>query len=144
MIFSLLSPAESTDLDVLLDDAIVEAAWKRRVYPKRVLEHVVHSLRAERRLMVGSLPRAHGPTCPLPHMPGSGLLVSSAFFVFLSTFCVFQGLHENAVPPEEVLTDPDQGPSSNRLPFYCCSNYNNSSMILHIGLSPPVLQQEAS
>lgn len=42
---------ESTDLDVVLDDTIVEAAWKRRVYPKRILPHVVHSLRAERKLM---------------------------------------------------------------------------------------------
>lgn len=49
----MLSPAESTDLDDVLDDAIVEAAWKRRVYPKRILPHVVHSLKAERKLMVG-------------------------------------------------------------------------------------------
>lgn len=75
-IFSVLSPAESTDLDVVLDDTIVEAAWKRRVYPKRILPHVVHSLRAERKLMVGSerLPdllrqyrlkeRTTGPTGP--------------------------------------------------------------------------------
>lgn len=46
-------PAESSDLDAVLDDAIVEAAWKRRVYPKRILPHVVHSLKAERKLMVG-------------------------------------------------------------------------------------------
>lgn len=51
--FFVFSPAESSDLDVLLDDTIVEAAWKRRVYPKRILPHVVHSLRAERKLMVG-------------------------------------------------------------------------------------------
>uniref|UniRef100_A0A674N6X9 NSL1 component of MIS12 kinetochore complex n=1 Tax=Takifugu rubripes TaxID=31033 RepID=A0A674N6X9_TAKRU len=42
---------EATDLDVLLDDTIVEAAWKRRVYPKRILPHVVHSLKAERKLL---------------------------------------------------------------------------------------------
>ncbi|CAF89539.1 unnamed protein product [Tetraodon nigroviridis] len=42
---------ESSDLDVVLDDAIVEAAWKRRVYPRRVLPHAVRSLKAERKLL---------------------------------------------------------------------------------------------
>lgn len=45
-------PSESSDLDVVLDDAIVEAAWKRRVYPRRVLPHAVRSLKAERKLLV--------------------------------------------------------------------------------------------
>lgn len=53
LLLSLLSPAESSDLDVVLDDTIVEAAWKRRVYPKRILTHVVHTLKAERKLLVG-------------------------------------------------------------------------------------------
>lgn len=52
-IFSVLSPAESTDLDIILDDAIVEAARKRCIYPKRILPHVVHAFKAERKLMVG-------------------------------------------------------------------------------------------
>lgn len=41
------------DLESLLDDTIVEAAGRRRAYPKKILPHVVHSLRAERSLMVG-------------------------------------------------------------------------------------------
>lgn len=137
-IFSVLSPAESTDLDVVLDDTIVEAAWKRRVYPKRILPHVVHSLRAERKLMVGSerLPdllrqyrlkgRTTGPTGPeskqeipfiLLHFDPREIhvlvpvFVFSDFFVFLHCL-FFQGLYEKAVKPEEVVKDPDQGHSS--------------------------------
>lgn len=51
-VFSL--PAdEAIDLDILLDDTIVETTWRRRTYPKQILPHVVHSLKAERKLMVG-------------------------------------------------------------------------------------------
>ncbi|XP_040017056.2 kinetochore-associated protein NSL1 homolog [Gasterosteus aculeatus] len=42
---------EAMDLESLLDDTIVEAAGRRRAYPKKILPHVVHSLRAERSLM---------------------------------------------------------------------------------------------
>ncbi|KAM8831505.1 kinetochore-associated protein NSL1 homolog [Spinachia spinachia] len=42
---------EALDLEGLLDDAIVEAARRRRAYPKEILPHVVHSLRAQRSLM---------------------------------------------------------------------------------------------
>lgn len=53
-VFSL--PAdEAIDLDGLLDDTIVETTWRRRTYPKQILPHVVHSLKAERKLMVGVL-----------------------------------------------------------------------------------------
>ncbi|XP_068564412.1 kinetochore-associated protein NSL1 homolog [Cebidichthys violaceus] len=38
------------DLESVLDDAIVETARRRRAYPKKILPHVVHSLRAERKL----------------------------------------------------------------------------------------------
>lgn len=44
---------EAADLKSLLDDTIVETTWKRRAYPIKILPHVVHSLKAERKLMVG-------------------------------------------------------------------------------------------
>lgn len=43
---------EAVDLESALDDTIVETTWKRRAYPKQILPHVVHSLKAERKLMV--------------------------------------------------------------------------------------------
>ncbi|KAA8582907.1 hypothetical protein FQN60_015453, partial [Etheostoma spectabile] len=45
--------AEDEDLNLqnLLDDAIVETARRRRKYPKQILPHVVHSLKAERKVM---------------------------------------------------------------------------------------------
>lgn len=42
---------EAMDLESLLDDTIVEATRRRRTYPKKILPHVVHSLKAERKLM---------------------------------------------------------------------------------------------
>ncbi|KAF7656084.1 hypothetical protein LDENG_00046410 [Lucifuga dentata] len=42
---------EAIDLENLLDDTIVDTAWRRRTYPKQILPHVVHSLKAERKLM---------------------------------------------------------------------------------------------
>lgn len=77
-------PAGSSDLDDLLDDAIVEAAWRRRIFPRRALTQVVHRLRAERRLMVG-LDRLVQPgrkesSCP-PHLPKT--------HAFLPLFCLF-------------------------------------------------------
>ncbi|XP_056283525.1 kinetochore-associated protein NSL1 homolog isoform X2 [Pseudoliparis swirei] len=48
---------EALDLESLLDDAVVEAARRRRAYPNKIRPHVVHALRAERKLMVGSGPR---------------------------------------------------------------------------------------
>ncbi|KAK5903130.1 hypothetical protein CgunFtcFv8_006938 [Champsocephalus gunnari] len=42
---------EPLDLESLLDDAIVETTRKRRAYPTQILPHVVHTLRAERKLM---------------------------------------------------------------------------------------------
>ncbi|XP_068454907.1 kinetochore-associated protein NSL1 homolog [Clinocottus analis] len=42
---------EATDLESLLDDTIVEATRRRRVYPKKILPHVIHALKAERKLM---------------------------------------------------------------------------------------------
>lgn len=44
---------EAVDLEAALDETIVETTWKRRTYPKRILPHVVHTLKAERKLMVG-------------------------------------------------------------------------------------------
>ena len=44
---------ESADLESLLDDTIVETTRRRRTYPRQILPHVVHSLKAERKLMVG-------------------------------------------------------------------------------------------
>lgn len=108
-IFSVLSPAESTDLDIILDDAIVEAARKRCIYPKRILPHVVHAFKAERKLMVGlqKLPdllirtQLRKPTGPeskqeIPHillcfepMEIHALVPVCFDFLFLCTFCVF-------------------------------------------------------
>ncbi|XP_034018670.1 kinetochore-associated protein NSL1 homolog [Thalassophryne amazonica] len=42
---------ESVDLESLLDDTIVETSRRRRTYPRKILPHVVHSLKAERKLM---------------------------------------------------------------------------------------------
>ncbi|XP_034435380.1 kinetochore-associated protein NSL1 homolog [Hippoglossus hippoglossus] len=42
---------ESADLESLLDDTIVETTRRRRTYPRQILPHVVHSLKAERKLM---------------------------------------------------------------------------------------------
>ncbi|XP_036942959.1 kinetochore-associated protein NSL1 homolog [Acanthopagrus latus] len=42
---------EDVDLDSLLDDTIVETTRRRRAYPKKILPHVVHSLKAERKIM---------------------------------------------------------------------------------------------
>ncbi|XP_041814879.1 kinetochore-associated protein NSL1 homolog isoform X2 [Chelmon rostratus] len=42
---------EDVDLDSLLDDTIVETTRRRRAFPRKILPHVVHSLKAERKLM---------------------------------------------------------------------------------------------
>ncbi|XP_053301774.1 kinetochore-associated protein NSL1 homolog [Pleuronectes platessa] len=42
---------ESADLESLLDDTIVETTRRRRTYPRQILPHVVHSLKAERKVM---------------------------------------------------------------------------------------------
>ncbi|KAM4521431.1 kinetochore-associated protein NSL1 homolog [Odontesthes bonariensis] len=42
---------EAVDLDSLLDDTIVETTRRRRTYPGKILPHVVHALRAERKIM---------------------------------------------------------------------------------------------
>ncbi|XP_040920476.1 kinetochore-associated protein NSL1 homolog [Toxotes jaculatrix] len=42
---------EAVDLESLLDDTIVETTRRRRTYPRQILPHVVHSLKAERKLM---------------------------------------------------------------------------------------------
>ncbi|XP_029966237.1 kinetochore-associated protein NSL1 homolog [Salarias fasciatus] len=45
------SEDEAVDLETLLDDAIVETTRRRRTFPKRILPHVVHALKAERKVM---------------------------------------------------------------------------------------------
>ncbi|XP_047429528.1 kinetochore-associated protein NSL1 homolog isoform X2 [Mugil cephalus] len=42
---------EATDLESVLDDAIVETTRRRRVYPRQILPHAVHALKAERKIM---------------------------------------------------------------------------------------------
>ncbi|XP_069581207.1 kinetochore-associated protein NSL1 homolog [Brachyistius frenatus] len=42
---------EGGDLESILDDAIVEATRRRRTFPRRILSHVVHGLKAERRIL---------------------------------------------------------------------------------------------
>lgn len=44
---------EAVDLESILDDTIVETTRRRRAYPRKILPHVVHSLKAERKIMVG-------------------------------------------------------------------------------------------
>lgn len=48
-----LSPA---DEEAKLDELMVEATEKRRTFPRQILPHVVHGLKAERKLMVGARP----------------------------------------------------------------------------------------
>ncbi|XP_018538469.1 kinetochore-associated protein NSL1 homolog [Lates calcarifer] len=42
---------EAVDLESILDDTIVETTRRRRAYPRKILPHVVHSLKAERKIM---------------------------------------------------------------------------------------------
>ncbi|XP_024864157.1 kinetochore-associated protein NSL1 homolog isoform X2 [Kryptolebias marmoratus] len=42
---------EAVDLESLLDDTIVETTRRRRTYPRKILPHVVHALKAERKIM---------------------------------------------------------------------------------------------
>uniref|UniRef100_A0A3B3ZYF6 NSL1 component of MIS12 kinetochore complex n=1 Tax=Periophthalmus magnuspinnatus TaxID=409849 RepID=A0A3B3ZYF6_9GOBI len=42
---------EEVDLESQLDDVIVETSSKRRTYPRKILPHVVHALKAERKIM---------------------------------------------------------------------------------------------
>uniref|UniRef100_A0A8C6TPK7 NSL1 component of MIS12 kinetochore complex n=1 Tax=Neogobius melanostomus TaxID=47308 RepID=A0A8C6TPK7_9GOBI len=42
---------EEVDLDGQLDDVIVETSNKRRTYPRKILPHVVHALKAERKIL---------------------------------------------------------------------------------------------
>ncbi|XP_008300033.1 kinetochore-associated protein NSL1 homolog [Stegastes partitus] len=42
---------EAIDLEGLLDDTIVETTRRRRAYPRKILPHVVHALKAERKIM---------------------------------------------------------------------------------------------
>ncbi|KAM6915090.1 kinetochore-associated protein NSL1 homolog [Xenentodon cancila] len=42
---------EIVDLESLLDDTIVETTRRRRTYPKKILPHVVHGLKAQRKIM---------------------------------------------------------------------------------------------
>lgn len=70
---------EAVDLEATLDETIVETTWKRRTYPKQILPHVVHALKAERKLMVGVRRwRWRGRCVPVP--------CSDAFCV-----CFFRG-----------------------------------------------------
>ncbi|XP_047244679.1 kinetochore-associated protein NSL1 homolog [Girardinichthys multiradiatus] len=46
-----LEGEEVVDLDGLLDDTILETTGKRYSYPKRILSHVVHALKAERKIL---------------------------------------------------------------------------------------------
>ncbi|XP_068610081.1 kinetochore-associated protein NSL1 homolog isoform X2 [Brachionichthys hirsutus] len=41
------------ELESLLDDAIVDTTCRRRSYPKYILPHVIHTLKAKRKLMYG-------------------------------------------------------------------------------------------
>ncbi|KAM6991940.1 kinetochore-associated protein NSL1 homolog [Tautogolabrus adspersus] len=43
--------SEAVDLESLLDDTIVETTRRRRTYPRKILPHVLHSLKAERKIM---------------------------------------------------------------------------------------------
>lgn len=43
--------SEAIDLESLLDDTIIETTRKRRTYPRKILPHFIHTLKAERKLM---------------------------------------------------------------------------------------------
>uniref|UniRef100_A0A3Q2G5G1 Uncharacterized protein n=1 Tax=Cyprinodon variegatus TaxID=28743 RepID=A0A3Q2G5G1_CYPVA len=49
-----LQDEEDLDLESLLDDTILETTKRRRLYPRRILPHVVQALKAERKILVGS------------------------------------------------------------------------------------------
>ncbi|KAM4713145.1 kinetochore-associated protein NSL1 homolog [Anableps anableps] len=46
-----LEDEEALDLESLLDDAILDATWRRRAYPKRILPLAVRGLKAERKIL---------------------------------------------------------------------------------------------
>ncbi|CAJ1077662.1 kinetochore-associated protein NSL1 homolog [Xyrichtys novacula] len=43
--------SEALDLESLLDDTIVETTRRRSTYPRKILPHVLHALKAERKLL---------------------------------------------------------------------------------------------
>ncbi|XP_060907530.1 kinetochore-associated protein NSL1 homolog [Labrus mixtus] len=43
--------SEAVDLERLLDDTLVETTRRRRTYPRKILPHVIHSLKAQRKIM---------------------------------------------------------------------------------------------
>ncbi|XP_015259363.1 PREDICTED: kinetochore-associated protein NSL1 homolog [Cyprinodon variegatus] len=46
-----LQDEEDLDLESLLDDTILETTKRRRLYPRRILPHVVQALKAERKIL---------------------------------------------------------------------------------------------
>ncbi|XP_054878962.1 kinetochore-associated protein NSL1 homolog [Poeciliopsis prolifica] len=46
-----LEDEEAMDLESHLDDSILDTTWRRRSCPKRILPHVVHALKAQRKVL---------------------------------------------------------------------------------------------
>lgn len=101
----------AADEEAELDELLVEATWRRRTFPRQILPHVVHGLKAERKLMVGGR-RARRWRC------GGSWVSAGSLLGLCSTCCsvlkllllvVFQELFQERAPPLELPTDPSQG-----------------------------------
>lgn len=94
----------AADEEAELDELLVEATWRRRTFPRQILPHVVHGLKAERKLMVGGR-RARRWRCG----GGWGLCSTCCSVLKLPLLVVFQELFQERAPPLELPTDPSQG-----------------------------------
>lgn len=90
----------SADEEAKLDELVVVATEKRRTFPRQILPHVVHGLKAERKLMVGCQASTSLP----------GLCSSYSSVLKLLLFVLFpQELFQENVPPLQLPSDPSQG-----------------------------------
>lgn len=98
----LCSFLSAADEEAELDELLVEATWRRRTFPRQILPHVVHGLKAERKLMVGGR-RARRWRCGGVSAPPAAPVLKVLLLV------VFQELFQERAPPLELPTDPSQG-----------------------------------
>ncbi|KAG8011478.1 Kinetochore-associated protein NSL1-like protein [Nibea albiflora] len=86
---------EAADLESLLDDTVVETTRRRRAYPKKILPHVVHSLRAERKLLsINTLQKQAEGLCEILDMKPSHATLEIHREVF-----GYSGQSDDALPP---------------------------------------------
>ncbi|XP_075871413.1 kinetochore-associated protein NSL1 homolog [Nelusetta ayraudi] len=64
---------EAADVEAELDELLVEATWRRRTFPRQIVPHVVHGLKAERKLM--ELLQERAPPLELPTDPSQESLM---------------------------------------------------------------------